>query len=145
MLGKLGLDIPVIVVTINKTESKDYVAFDTNSDALMPLSGTIIDISKTKHLLFNNTRYSENGYPPKDNPFPVKLQLYCTVEGYFDDPAVKKEIIDQVYQFSRMYWKSVKQQNLPVTIKYPEMVAQIFPFFEADKLEDFAKNNLWFL
>ncbi len=145
MLGKLGLDIPVIVVTINKTESKDYVAFDTNSEALMPLSGTIIDISKTKHLLFNNTRYSENGYPPKDNPFPVKLQLYCTEEGYFDDPAVKKEIIDQVYQFSRMYWKSVKQQNLPVTIKYPEMVAQIFPFFEADKLEDFAKNNLWFL
>lgn len=145
MLGKLGLDIPVIVVTINKTESRDYVAFDTNSDNLMPLSGTIIDIAPTKHLLFNNTRYNENGYAPKDNPFPVKLNLFCSEEGYFDNPATKKEIIDQVYQFSRMYWKSVKQQNLPVTIKYPEMVAQVFPFFEADKLEDFAKNNLWFL
>lgn len=52
---------------------------------------------------------------------------------------------DQVYQFSRMYWKSVKQQNLPVTIKYPEMAAEIFPFFEEDKLPDFGKNNLWFL
>ena len=44
-----------------------------------------------------------------------------------------------------MYWKSIKQQNLPVTIKYPEMVAQIFPHFEGDKLPDFGKNNLWFL
>jgi len=145
MLGKLNLQIPVVVVTINKTESSDYVAFDTNNENLLPLSGTIIPITRSKYLLFNNTRYSENGYPPKDNPFPVKLNLFCTEKNYFEDPQVKKEIIDQVYQFSRMYWKSVKQQNLPVTIKYPEMVAQIFPFFEGDKLPDFGKNNLWFL
>lgn len=44
-----------------------------------------------------------------------------------------------------MYWKSIKQQNLTVTIKYPEIVAQIFPQFEGDKLADFGKNNLWFL
>ena len=44
-----------------------------------------------------------------------------------------------------MYWKSVKQQNLPVTIKYSEMVVQIFPFFKGDKLPDFGKKNLWFL
>jgi len=44
-----------------------------------------------------------------------------------------------------MYWKSVKQQNLPVAIKYLEKVAQIFPHFEGDKLPDFGKNNLWFL
>ena len=29
-----------------------------------------------------------------------------------------------------MCWKSLRQQNLPVTIKYPEMVAQIAPHFE---------------
>ena len=144
ILNTLVLNIPVIIITINKTESSDYVAFDTSSDTLMPLSGTIIEIAKLKYLLFNNAKYSEND-KTKDYPFPVKLSLYCTEENYFQDVAVVKELIDQVYQFSRMYWKSVKQQNLPVTIKYPEMVAQIFPHFEGDKLPDFGKNNLWFL
>jgi len=27
-----------------------------------------------------------------------------------------------------MYWKSVNQKNLPVTIKYREMVAKVFPY-----------------
>jgi hypothetical protein len=144
ILNTLGLNIPVIIITINKTESSDYVAFDSSSDALMPISGTIIEIAKLKYLLFNNAKYSAVG-TTKDYPFPVKLSLYCTEENYFQDVAVVKELIDQVYQFSRMYWKSVKQQNLPVTIKYPEMVAQIFPHFEGDKLPDFGKNNLWFL
>jgi len=44
-----------------------------------------------------------------------------------------------------MYWKSVSQQNLPVTLAYPEMVAEIFPYFKYDKLPDFGKENLWFL
>jgi hypothetical protein len=56
-----------------------------------------------------------------------------------------KELIDQVYQFSRMYWKSISQQNLPVTTIYPEMVAEIYPHFEAENLPVFGKKNLWFL
>jgi hypothetical protein len=144
VLKTLKLNIPVIIITINKTEANDYVAFDTNSQELMPLSGTIIEIAKLKYLLFNNAKYSESG-TVKDYPFPVKLTLSCTDEEYLKDIPTVKELIDQVYQFSRMYWKSIKQQNLPVTIKYPEMVAQIFPHFEGDKLPDFGKNNLWFL
>lgn len=144
VLKTLKLNIPVIIITINKTEANDYVAFDTSSEALMPLSGTIIEIAKLKYLLFNNAKYSESG-TTKDYPFPVKLALSCTDDEYLNDIPTVKELIDQVYQFSRMYWKSIKQQNLPVTIKYPEMVAQIFPHFEGDKLPDFGKNNLWFL
>ncbi|HFG0566918.1 TPA: Piwi domain-containing protein, partial [Flavobacterium psychrophilum] len=144
VLKTLRLDIPVIIITINKTEANDYVAFDIESQELMPLSGTIIEIAKLKYLLFNNAKYSSTG-TTKDYPFPVKLTLSCTDEEYLKDIPTVKELIDQVYQFSRMYWKSIKQQNLPVTIKYPEMVAQIFPHFEGDKLPDFGKNNLWFL
>ncbi|MEA2042461.1 MAG: hypothetical protein U9N85_07905, partial [Bacteroidota bacterium] len=55
------------------------------------------------------------------------------------------ELIDQVYQFSRMYWKSEKQENLPVTLKYPEMAAQIFPHFESNIMPEFGQKNLWFL
>jgi hypothetical protein len=37
------------------------------------------------------------------------------------------------------------QQNLPVIIKYPEMVAQIYPHFERNTLPEFARKSLWFL
>ena len=58
--------------------------------------------------------------------------------------SVIGELIDQVYQFSRMYWKSISQQNLPVTTIYPEMVAKIFPYFDREELPEFGKKNLWF-
>jgi hypothetical protein len=144
MLNKLNLNIPVVIITINKTTSEDNVAFDLNSKNLMPVSGTYLKIGWDQYLLFNNIRYKADDVV-NDNPFPVKLSFSSTVHNYFDDRTVIEELIDQVYQFSRMYWKFVKQQNLPVTIKYPEMAAEIFPFFEGDKLPDFGKNNLWFL
>lgn len=73
------------------------------------------------------------------------LHLQSTDESIIKDEAEVNKLIDQVYQFSRMYWKSVSQQSLPVTTKYPEMVAEIYPHFEGGKLYDFGKKNLWFL
>ena len=146
-LHKLGLNIPVIILTINKTESKELLGFDTTDTRnLMPYSGTIIKVGRKEYLLFNNTRYDENSAPKKkEYHFPVKISLACSESGMLDDMDLVEQLIDQVYQFSRMYWKSTDQQSLPVTIKYPEMVAQIYPYFQHDKLPDFGKENLWFL
>ena len=72
----------------------------------------------------------------KNKKFSTTIDLKFTID---------KELIDQVYQFSRMYWKSVRQQNLPVTIKYPEMVAEMLPYFEGNEIPDYGKDNLWFL
>ena len=146
-LNELGLNIPVFIVSINKTESHDIVAFDNNWSGLMPKSGTFINLGFNQFLLFNNTRYSNNGGVKESDgyPFPVKLRIRCTHEELENDYKTIKELIDQIYQFSRMYWKSVRQQNLPVTIKYPEMVAEIFPHFEGNEIPTFGKDNLWFL
>lgn len=145
-LHTLGLNIPVVIVNVNKTESKSIIGFDTLSKELMPQSGTYIKIGSSEYLLFNNTRYDVYSKPAdKEYHFPLKLNLSCSIPNYFDDPTVAKQLIDQVFQFSRMYWKSTNQQSLPVTIKYPEMVAQIYPYFTYDKLADFGKENLWFL
>lgn len=77
--------------------------------------------------------------------FPVKIKMTSTDLELLKDPKLIDLLIDQVYQFSRMYWKSVSQQNLPVTIKYPEMVAEIFPYFQHGRLSDYGRENLWFL
>ena len=146
-LKGLELDIPVFIVSINKTESRDIVAFDNNSSELMPLSGTYINVGLNQYLLFNNVRYNVDSKIGKidGHPFPIKLSIHCTRKEEAKDPKVVRELINQVYQFSRMYWKSVRQQNLPVTIKYPEMVAEIFPHFSGNEIPEFGKDNLWFL
>ncbi|MEO6232106.1 MAG: Piwi domain-containing protein [Ferruginibacter sp.] len=145
-LHALGLPIPVIVVTINKTESKELLAFDTANEKLMPYSGTIVKIAAKEYLLFNNTRYETTSAPTdREHHFPVKISFFSSQAELVENPETINQLIDQVYQFSRMYWKSVSQQNLPVTIKYPEMVAEIFPYFSQNKLPDFGKESLWFL
>ncbi|MDP3643252.1 MAG: Piwi domain-containing protein [Bacteroidota bacterium] len=147
-LHNLGLDIPVYVVTINKTESEDFVVFDTSWGDLMPYSGRYINLGNKTYLLCNNTRYEDNSFKALDGfPFPVKLKIECPSDSTRQiDTNTIKQLIDQVYQFSRIYWKSVKQQNLPVTIKYPEMVAQIAPHFNGGNIPpNIGNDNLWFL
>lgn len=145
-LNNLGLDIPIVIITINKTESSDIVVFDRNYDGLIPISGTYINVGYNQFLLNNNTRYTGTTADKIDSySFPVKLTIRSTDKTIMEDAKTINNLVDQVYQFSRMYWKSVKQQNLPVTIKYPEMVAEIFPHFEGEVIPSFGKDNLWFL
>lgn len=145
-LNQMGLSIPVFIITINKTESEDIVLFDGNWSNLMPISGTFVNIGNNKFLLCNNTRYNSNDFKESEGfPFPIKLKIDCSDKNQLQEPLTIKGLIDQVYQFSRIYWKSVKQQNLPITIKYPEMVAQIAPHFDGDDIPQFGKDNLWFL
>lgn len=161
-LKSIDKDIPIVIISINKTESSDLVLFDTEYENKMPYSGTYIPIGNNSYILCNNTRYKPtlNGEHTEEEreaektqlakqlksfPLPVKLHLQSTDESIINDPIEVKKLIDQVYQFSRMYWKSVSQQNLPVTTKYPEMVAEIFPYFQGGKIPEFGKGNLWFL
>ena len=147
ILHKLNLDIPVIIVTVNKTESKGLIAFDLDSEGkFMPVSGTIVKVGPFEYLLYNNTRYTDksviNG---KEYHFPIKISFSSSQPLLLKNPLLIQELTDQVYQFSRMYWKSVSQQNLPVTICYPEMVAEIFPHFSSDTIPPYGRTNLWFL
>jgi hypothetical protein len=113
----------------------------------MPKSGTIINIGKKEYLLFNNTRYndSEKHSEQEGYPFPIKLKISSPNNEEELDSFEIKKLIEQVYQFSRLYWKSLRQQNVPITIKYPEMVAEIAPHFESGNIPPHGKEILWFL
>jgi hypothetical protein len=104
----LNLPIPIIVVTINKTVSKELLAFDTlDAENLMPYSGTYIKMAERQYLLFNNTRYNPTSkVADKEYHFPVKIKLTSTHLELLEDESLVDLLIDQVYQFSRMYWKS---------------------------------------
>lgn len=145
-LKNMGLSIPVFIVSINKTESRDIVAFDYYDPDLMPLSGTYLSIDTNRFILFNNTRYAADPLSVVESyPFPVKLSIDCSDNKLLEDYKTTQELINQVYQFSRLYWKSIKQQNLPITIKYPEILARMAPNFASEEIPVYGKNSLWFL
>ena len=145
-MQRLGLNVPLYILNINKTEAHDIIAYDKGWKNLMPKSGTFVKIGFHKFLLFNNARYNDDDrYPATEGyPFPIKISISSPDEDAFEDDNIALELLTQVYQFSRLYWKSLRQQNVPVTIKYPEMVAQLAPRFEAP-IPEHAKDKLWFL
>lgn len=97
-------------------------------------------------LTFEFPSENQTFYFSKDDfPFPIKLPIQCAQDEDEKHPQIERELINQVYQVISMYWKSVRQIELPVTIKYPEMVTEIFPHFTGRKMRLFGKDYLCFL
>lgn len=145
MLKQNGLQCPVFVVNMVTAVNDDLIAFDTTKNDFMPLSGTYVHLRDTQFLLYNNERYTE--YGKGDVLFPIKLTITSanTNTGEILTREDTIDIITQVYQFCRLYWKSVKMQNVPITIAYPELVAKYVPHFNDEDLPEFGKHNLWML
>jgi len=145
MLTSLNVNIPVYIITVNKTETSDFFAFDNAAPCLMPHSGTIVKLNPGDYLLYNNDFYASNT-TSKNILFPIRVRTEKVVQGQGKTKltdAEATEMLSKVYQFSRLYWKSVRLQNLPVTIAYPEMVAEIVPHFTNAHLPDFGRESLW--
>lgn len=145
MLKQNALQCPVYVVNMVTAVNDDLIAFDASKSDLMPASGTYVHLRDTQFLLYNNERYSD--YGKADILFPIKLTITSanTNTGGILTKEDTIDIITQVYQFCRLYWKSVKMQNVPITIAYPELVAEYVPHFNDEDLPEFGKHNLWML
>ena len=145
MLKQNGLQCPVYVVNMVTAVNDDLIAFDASKSDYMPASGTYVHLRDMQFLLYNNERYSD--YGKADILFPIKLTI-TSANTNTEGELTKEDTIDiitQVYQFCRLYWKSVKMQNVPITIAYPELVAQYVPHFNDEDLPEFGKHNLWML
>ena len=146
-----SIKIPVIIINIGKNESKDIWGYDTNCPDLMPLSGTHLKVSNDSYLLYNNSKLSQTGWKDdttgKKYLFPIKLNFDFRNCAEFNKEETIKELITQVYQLSRIYWKTVDQQNLPITILYPSLLAEFLPYFHGENLpnKDFSTKTLWFI
>lgn len=146
MLSRMNIECPVYVINIVSAVNEDLIAFDEEHPDSMPLSGTYVRLRRHEYLLYNNERYA-NGMKA-DTLYPIKLTI---TQGRSNsqaaplDPLVAKQLITQVYQFCRLYWKSVKMQRVPITIAYPEIVAQCVPHFKAEELPEYGQQHLWML
>lgn len=151
MLSSMGLDIPVVVVSVNKGFSDDLIGFDTAREHKMPVTGTYLKAGHGQYLLYNNQLQTGNEKinPREGYPFPLKITIQKFGVGQTETENIsageESQLLLQVCRFSQLYWKSVSRQWLPVTLRYPEMLAQIAPHFRYGDIPETGRESLWFL
>lgn len=156
VVSRLGEDIPIVTATIYKSEESTMVAFDEMEADMMPYSGTYVKTGDSTYLLYNNVKYDAEKFKTKVRQsddasrlyhLPLKVEISCRNYRDEDKNTLIDSVLLQCYQLSRMCWSTVDQQNVPITVKYPSMLAKQVPFFENDIIPnpEFACSNLWFI
>jgi len=139
---ELRLNIPFAIVEINDSKSQMDICFDKDFTMGMPESGTYVRVSKTEYLLFNNTRYQKNPLRSVIEELPIKVAIHFADTGGFSH----KDLISQVYEFSRLYWKGLKQRSQPATTIYAKLIAEFAGHNNGVLPNNETVNNTpWFL
>jgi hypothetical protein len=139
---ELRLNIPFAIVEINDSKSQLELCFDKDFNMGMPESGTYVKISKTEYLLFNNTRYQKKPLRSVTEELPIRIAIHFADTGGFSH----KELISQVYEFSRLYWKGLKQRSQPATTIYAKLIAEFSAHNSGNLPNNETVNNTpWFL
>jgi hypothetical protein len=139
-------NLPFAFVEVNDTKVSTEICFDVEFNYGMPTSGTFVKLRKNgnEYLLFNNQRYWKNPLKAiNTEEYPIKVKLYNTESGGFNH----KELLSQVYEFSRLYWKGLKQRSQPVTTQYAKMIADFAAHFENGTMpnNEIAQTTAWFI
>ncbi len=143
LTNSFGNNLAFCVVEINDTKTSTDLCFDLEYQRYMPQSGIYVKLKPNEYLLFNNLRYWEQPQNPiRQEEYPVKLKIYDPSKSFNHH-----ELISQVYEFSRLYWKSLKQKAQPVTTIYSKLVAEYMANFGLEDIPDnkVAKNTVWFV
>jgi len=146
LLDRFDSHIPVIIVRINSTFQHKELVFDPSHNKKLPSNGSYYHLQYHEYLLYINEREKGSALQVKAAPYPLKVSLQSNVAGLFNiDTEIVPRIMQQLYDFSLLHWRSINQPRLPVTIAYPEYLARIFPHFEAETLQGVGRTRLWFL
>ena len=87
MLERLNFDIPVIIVSISKTISREFLVFDEGFEGKMPLNGSYFSLGENRYLFCNNARQNKQDSPLK-LPLPLKIELQSSHETELKDPIL---------------------------------------------------------
>ena len=117
---EFDITVPYAVVEINDTKSRIELAFDPMHNNQMPVSGSFVRLSRKEYLLFNNNRFKAEAPVGVKDELPLKIKVHFADESGFSH----KELIEQVYEFSRLIWKGLKQRSQPATCFYAHEIAR---------------------
>ncbi|MBS1634112.1 MAG: hypothetical protein JST10_16225, partial [Bacteroidetes bacterium] len=96
------------------------------------------------YLLYNNARVGDAHTASDHYHFPIKLHIQGNKKAVLDADTIK-ELIEQVFQYSKLNYRTLAQQNLPITLLAVELLADYVPYFNQKRIPDTVKHLPWFL
>lgn len=142
LLKEMELNIPLIVIRINRTSENTYLIADHHSPDNLPLNGSYYALGKGEYLLYLNERQNDIS-AVKAAPEGLRLGIHCNA-GIVDD-TLAGELLQQVYDACFLNWRSVRPGHIPATIKYPSLLASYVAYFKGQQLLEEGRKSLWVL
>lgn len=142
LYNELKVNVSYAIVEINDSKSQNDICFDADYNWGMPISGTYVEIGQDEYLLFNNTRHIDRPLTRITDELPIKIKIHHADNSGFS----LSEIISQIYEFSRLVWKGLKQRSQPATIIYSKLIADFSAHFNGDiPSNELTKHTPWFV
>jgi hypothetical protein len=139
---ELKINIPFAIIEVNDTKTQTDICFDANYNMGIPESGIYVRLASNEYLLFNNTRYETKPIGNVKDELPIKVKIHFADTNGFSH----RELIGQIYEFSRLIWKGLKQRSQPATTIYAKLIANFSAHFGGNiPNNDITKNTPWFL
>lgn len=142
LYNELKINVSYAIVEINDSKSQSDICFDTDYNWGMPVSGTYVEIGQNEYLLFNNTRHIERPLTKVSDELPIKIKIHHADNGGFSH----SELISQIYEFSRLVWKGLKQRSQPATTIYSKLIADFSAHFDGNiPSNELTQHTPWFV
>lgn len=135
--------IPVILVKINSTRTEEYFVRDTSKPSGYPVNGTVFRLYGHNYLVYVS-RFDGTG-EPKLQPMPLRCAISSSNNSILNDEALVLSLLQQAYDFAHLYWRSVNQTSVPVTVQYPTMLAGMTAWFDNESIPGGVGELPWFL
>lgn len=142
LYNELKLNIPYAIVEVNDSKTQADICFDSEYNMGMPESGTYVKVGRNEYLLFNNLRYEKKPLNMVTDELPIKVKIHFADANGFSH----NELIGQIYEFSRLIWKGLKQRSQPATTIYAKLIAEFSSHFSGNIPNNYIVNNTpWFI
>ncbi len=142
LYNELKINVSYAIVEINDSKSQNDICFDADYNWGMPVSGTYVEIGQNEYLLFNNTRHIERPLTKVSDELPIKIKIHHADNGGFSH----SDLISQIYEFSRLIWKGLKQRSQPATTIYSKLIADFSAHFNGNiPSNELTQHTPWFV
>jgi len=143
MLDSYDPGLAFYVVRVNQGRTNDFFVKAVQDAYGLPVDGSVFRLSGQDYLLYVNGYTGEGS--PKSQPMPVRCYLQANRPELLKDQETVRGLLQQVYDFTRLYWRSVRQPSVPVTIDYPRMLVSQTAWFKDSALPGGLEERPWFL
>jgi len=143
MMARLKPGVPVVVVRVNGRGAEFSLVRNTVVAHGLPPNGSYFHLGGHRYLLYING--FEGNKTPFQMPMPVSLGISCSNPDLLEDEACVRGLLAQVFAFSSIHWRSIRQPAIPVTIQYPKLLAENAVWFNRQVIPEGVRDLPWFL